>query len=198
MKDRTEAINSYIGDMLSLETHISKALKSQIHDLRSYPAVTQELEIVNATVESHIAALESLLRRRGDNGGPGAIKRVGSALLGFAAGAIDLVRSEGLPKNLRDDYTACSLATIGYVMLHTTALALDEREVGELAHDHLRDYARVVMTLHSVIPSAVIRFLEEEGLPAREDMLEEISLNIESVWTGQADQVPDANEAPTI
>ena len=53
-----------------------------------------------------------------------AIKRAGSALLGLGAAAVDLVRNEGLPKNLRDDYTAFSLATIGYVMLYTTASAL--------------------------------------------------------------------------
>jgi hypothetical protein len=29
---------------------------------------------------------------------------------------------------MRDDYTAFSLATIGYVMLHTTALSLDDGE----------------------------------------------------------------------
>jgi hypothetical protein len=67
--------------------------------------------------------------------------------------------------------------------------------VADLAHKHLRDYARIVMTLHNIIPSAVIRFLQQEGLPARDDVLEEISRNIERVWTGQSDEVPDADEA---
>lgn len=44
------------------------------------------------------------------------LKRAGSAVLGLRAAAVDVVRTEGLPKNLRDDYTAFSHATIGYVM----------------------------------------------------------------------------------
>lgn len=197
MKDTRQVVNSYISDMLALENHISKALKGQVSDLKAYPAVTEELDTIRLTAEEHISALEALLNERGgDAASP--IKRVGSALLGFAAGAVDLVRSEGLPKNLRDDYTACSLATIGYVMLHTTAVALDERSVGELAHRHLRNYARVVMTLHNVIPAAVIRFLQEEGLPATEESLEEIGDNIQGVWREGSGQIPDPEEAARL
>ncbi|MBA2564004.1 MAG: DUF892 family protein [Gemmatimonadetes bacterium] len=191
--DRQPVVNSYVSDMLALENHIAKALESQLKDLAGYPSVTAELQTILGTVRGHASALESLLQQRGgDSQSP--IKKVGSRLLGFAAGAIDLVRSEGLPKNLRDDYTACSLATIGYVMLHTTGLSLDEREVGELAQRHLANYARIVMTLHNVVPSAVIQFLQEEGLPATDDVLSEISENIEGVWREQSGQVPDADE----
>ncbi|MFN2432442.1 MAG: DUF892 family protein [Gemmatimonadota bacterium] len=194
MKEANEAVNSYISDMLSLEEHIGKALEAQLEDLKDYPEVTAELRSIHATVESHASALRDLLERRGGRGGGGAVKRAGSALLGWAAGAVDLVRKEGLPKNLRDDYTACSLATIGYTMLHTTALSLGEREVSELAHRNLRDYARVVMTLHHVIPGAVIKFLQEEGLPANAGALSEISENIDGAWREQSGEVPDADE----
>ena len=119
---------------------------------------------------------------------------MGSALLGFGAAAVDLVRNEGLPKNLRDDYTAFSLATVGYIMLKTTALALDDREVGDLAHQHFSDYAESFTLLHNVVPGAVIRFLREEGLPAREDVLPEISRTIEQVWHAQSAQAPRADE----
>jgi hypothetical protein len=124
------------------------------------------------------------------------IKRAGSAVLGLGAAAIDLVRKEGLPKNLRDDYTAFSLATIGYVMLHTTALALDDREVAELARQHFSDYAEAVTRLHNVIPAAVVRYLKEDGLPVRENVLPEISRTIEEVWHTQSDRAPRADEAP--
>jgi hypothetical protein len=107
---------------------------------------------------------------------------------------VDLVRNEGLPKNLRDDYTAFSLATIGYIMLKTTALALDDREVGDLAHQHFSDYAESVTLLQNLVPGAVIRFLREEGLPVREDVLPEISRTIETVWHAQSAQAPRADE----
>jgi hypothetical protein len=41
---------------------------------------------------------------------------------------------------------------------------------------------------------AVIRFLREEGLPVREDVLPEISRTIETVWHAQSAQAPRADE----
>jgi ferritin-like metal-binding protein YciE len=193
-QDRNEAINSYITDMLSLEEHIEKALRGQFEDLKDYPDVVQEVKQVHRQVEHHISDLKEISKRREAQGPTDAIKRAGSALLGLGAAAVDLVRSEGLAKNLRDDYTAFSLATIGYVMLNTTALALEEPEVAQLAHQHFSDYAQAVTRLHNVIPAAVVRFLREEGLPVREDVLPEISRTIEEVWHSQSAQAPRADE----
>lgn len=196
-KDPREAVTSYITDMLALEQHISKALEGQVQDLKAYPELTGEIRVVLGAVGGHIATLEMLARARGGEGGGGAIKKIGSALLGFGAAAIDLVRNEGMPKNLRDDYTAFSLATIGYVMLHTTAVSLGDREVGDIAQRHLADYARFVMTFSHLTPGATLRFLQEEGLPARQDVLAEISETIDSVWRDQAKSVPDAARMTT-
>jgi ferritin-like metal-binding protein YciE len=193
-RNQDAAINSYITDMLSLEEHIEKAVRGQLEDLEDYPEVTRDLKQILRKVEQHISDLKELSDRRNARGPTDAIKRAGSTILGLGAAAIDLVRNEGLPKNLRDDYTAFSLATIGYVMLHTTALALEEREVGQLARQHFADYAQAVTLLHNVIPGAVIRFLREDGLPVREDVLPEISRTIEEIWRSQSDQAPRAEE----
>lgn len=194
-RDANEAINSYITDMLALEQHIHKAINGQIEDLdEDYPDVVRHLRVVEGEVEGHIDSLKSLMERRAE-GGQGladVVKRAGSAVLGAGAAAIDFVRNEKLPKNLRDDYTATSLAAIGYVMLHTTALSLGDREVADLAHRHLRNHARSVMRLHNVIPSSVIAFLQHDGLPARADVLEEVSRNLETVWSDQSRAVPEA------
>ncbi|HEU4827977.1 MAG TPA: hypothetical protein VFT04_02165 [Gemmatimonadales bacterium] len=193
-KDPVEALNSYVTDMLALEQHIKKAIDGQLEDLKDYPAVTSELRSINGTIEGHITTLEGLAKTKGGKGPADVIKKAGSAVLGLGAAAVDLVRNEGLPKNLRDDYTACSLATIGYVMLHTTALSLGDRQAGEIAHRHLSDYARIVMNLHNIIPAATIRFLQEEGLPATDTALAEISRNIEEVWH-QGSSVGNATQA---
>ena len=193
-RDKNEAINSYITDMLSLEEHIEKALRGQLEDLKNYPDVIGDLKQIHRKVEHHVSDLRELSQRRNARTPADALKRVGSALLGFGAAAVDLVRNEGLPKNLRDDYTAFSLATVGYIMLKTTALALDDREVGDLAHQHFSDYAESVTLLHNVVPGAVIRFLREVGLPVRGDVLPEISRTIEQVWHAQSAQAPRADE----
>jgi hypothetical protein len=193
-RDKDEAINSYITDMLSLEEHIEKAVRGQFDDLKDYPEVLRDLKQVHRKVEHHISDLRALSDRRKARGAADAVKRAGSALLGLGAAAVDLVRTEGLAKDLRDDYTAFSLATIGYVMLQTTAFSLGEREVGELARQHFSDYAEAVTLLHNVVPGAVVRFLREEGLPVREDVLPEISRTIEEVWHSQSAQAPRADE----
>lgn len=193
-RDRDEAINSYITDMLSLEEHIQKAVRGQLEDLEDYPEVTRDLRQVLRKVEQHVSDLKQLSDRRKAQGPSDAIKRAGSVLLGLGAAAVDLVRNEGLPKNLRDDYTAFSLATIGYLMLYTTALALEEQEVTDLARQHFADYAQTVTLLHNVVPGAVLRFLREDGLPVRDDVLPQISRTIEETWHSQSDQAPRADE----
>ncbi|HEU4681021.1 MAG TPA: hypothetical protein VFS51_04705 [Gemmatimonadales bacterium] len=193
-RNRSEAINSYITDMLALEDHIEKALRGQLEDLKDHPDVHRDLKQIHRKVEHHVSDLKGLSERRNARTPTDVIKRVGSALLGLGAAAVDLIRTEGLPKNLRDDYTAFSLATIGYVMLHTTALTLDDQEVADLARQHFSDYAEAVTLLHNLIPGAVIRYLKEEGLLVREDVLPEISRTIEEVWQAQSGQAPRADE----
>jgi ferritin-like metal-binding protein YciE len=192
-----DAINSYITDMLSLESHIDKAIKSQIEDLKDYPDVTGELKQLQRSVQHHVSDLKDLSDRRKASGAADAVKRAGSSILGVAAGAIDLVRNEGLPKNLRDDYTALSLATIGYVMLNTTALALGDREVADLANQHFRDYTRAIMTLDRIIPAAVVRFLQNEGLPAREDAARQASHNVAQGWKEESGTTGQTTGAET-
>jgi ferritin-like metal-binding protein YciE len=188
-RDKNEAINSYISDMLALEDHIEKAIRSQIEDLKDYPDVVAELRLIHRRAEHHISDLRELSERRRAGGAKEAVKRAGSAVLGAAAGVIDLIRTEGLPKNLRDDYTALSLASIGYVMLHTTGLSLDDHEVAELALQGLTDYAEAVSRLQASIPAAVVAFFKQEGLPAREDVIPQIRRTIEEVWQTQSSGV---------
>lgn len=191
-RDRNEAINSYITDMLALEDHIEKAVKGQLTDLKDYPDILTELRQIHRKIEHHVSDLRMLSDRRNAAGVVESVKRAGAAVAGAAAGLIDLLRTEGLPKNLRDDYTAFNLASIGYVMLHTTAAALDDQEVGDLAQQHLRDYTETIMRLNALVPAAVVRFLQQEGLPAREDVVPEVNRTIKEVWRQTSDS-PEAN-----
>jgi ferritin-like metal-binding protein YciE len=198
MRDTKDTINSYITDMLSLEEHLDKAITGQIEDLKDDPQVVADLKAVQRWVQHHVSDLKQLSEARQATTATDAIKRAGSDVLGLAAGLIDLVRSEGLAKNLRDDYAALSLAAIGYVMLNTTALALDDREVADLASQHLRDYTKALVGLQSVIPAAVVRFLQQEGLPARPDVLNEVYRNVTEAWRGDEAERVHTGEETTV
>jgi ferritin-like metal-binding protein YciE len=194
-RDRNEAINSYISDMLALEDHIEKAVRGQLEDLKDYPEVVAELRQIHRKVEHHISDLRGLSERRQAGGVKETVKRAGSAVLGAAAGVIDLVRTEGLPKNLRDDYTALSLASVAYTMLHTTGLSLGDQEVADLARQGFADYAEAVTRLQGVIPAAVVGYFKQEGLPVREDVLPEVRRTIEEVWQSQSSGVSRTDDA---
>jgi ferritin-like metal-binding protein YciE len=194
-RDRDTAINSYITDMISLEDHIDKALKGQVNDLKDYPDFNTEVRQVLRLTEHHISDLRALADRRKAGGIAEAVKRAGAVVAGVAAGAIDLLRSEGLPKNLRDDYTALSLATISYAMLYTTATALGEREVAELAQQHLRDYAGAVNRLNTLVAASVVRYLSQEGLPVQESVVPEVGRVLKAAWEGEAGVAPRAGDS---
>jgi hypothetical protein len=193
VRDKSEAINSYIGDMLALEDHIEKAIKSQLADLKDYPDIASELRGIHRRIEHHISDLRTLSDRRNAGGVVESVKRVGSAVAGAAAGLIDLVRTEGLPKNLRDDYTAFNLANIGYLMLHTTALALDDQEVADLARQHFTDYAEMILRFDTLVPAAVVRYLQEEGLPAK-DVVSQVNETVKEAW----EQVTEGSAVDTV
>jgi ferritin-like metal-binding protein YciE len=197
-RSETEAINSYLTDMLALEEHIHVAITAQVKNFHDAPQVlVMALASTKDTVEHHVASLKEIIKERyagSSHSIAEAVKRTASALAGAGAVAVDLVRNEKLPKDLRDDYTAFSLATVSYVMLLTTAMSLNDQAVAELAERHLRHYTKVVMKLSAIIPSAVIADLREEGLPAREEQLPAIARKLTGVWSDPYHEVPEVEE----
>lgn len=102
------------------------------------------------------------------------LKRAATTIAGAGAAAFDMVRTERLPKNLCDDYTAFSLATVGYAMLHATARAFDDDAVATLAESHLRAYVTMTNGLMNIIPGTVVTLLREEGHAVDEDVVRDI------------------------
>ena len=181
-----DTLDSYITDMLALEEHIAKAVDGQLADFRKqHPDFADVLSTISATTARHIGALEAMTTARKIDSGSmvaEAVKRAGSAVAGLGAAAIDLVRSEKLPKNLRDDYTAYSLASIGYQMLMTTAISLNDDDVAGLARTHFTDYAKVVSDLSQAIPGAVIDDLRSQGLAVNPEAADLVRQDIEKIW----------------
>jgi len=147
--------------------------------------VTIILSTISSTTARHIGALKALKTSRHIDTGSmvaDAVKRAGSVVAGLGAAAVDLVRTEKLPENLRDDYTAYSLASIGYQMLMTTAMSLDDEEVAGHARTHFTNYAKVVAELSQAIPGAVIEELRNQGLSVNPDAAETVRQEIENIW----------------
>ena len=157
-----QTIADYVGDMAALESHIEEALDRQLIEVKDDAAALAAVRQFHDMVKQHRDTLKAMEEETGRTIGT-PIKEVGAALIGKAAGVIDLLRTEGISKGLRDDYAAFSLAAISYSMLHTTATGLGDSRVASLAERHLRDHADAIMRINEIMPGVVTRELEKDG-----------------------------------
>ena len=157
-----QTVADYVGDMAALESHIEEALDRQLIEVKDDPEALAAVRGFHDMVKRHRDTLKAMEEETGKTIGT-PIKEAGAALFGKAAGIIDLLRTEGISKGLRDNYAAFSLAAISYSMLHTTATALGDSRVASLAERHLRDHADAIMRINQIMPGVVIRELEKDG-----------------------------------
>jgi len=155
-------IADYVGDMVALESHIEEALDRQLTETEDDPEAHAAVQRFHDMVKQHRDTLKALQEEVGTTAG-NPIIAAGATLLGKAAGVIDLVRTEGISKALRDDYAAFSLAAISYSMLYTTARGLGNPDVAQLAERHLTNYAGAIERINEIMPFVVQRELAKDG-----------------------------------
>jgi ferritin-like metal-binding protein YciE len=156
-----KTLSDYISDMVTLENHIEEALDRQLNQVKDDPVALDAVQGFHDLVKRQRDAIRALRDEYGGTAGS-PIKEAGASLLGKAAGVIDLIRTEGNSKVLRDDYTAFNLAAISYTMLHTTATALGDQRVTNLAQQHLRGYAGAVIRINQIIADVVVSELAKD------------------------------------
>lgn len=163
METKTEIVTQYLSDMHVLEKHIQEALEKQVAQAKDQPDVSAGLQKYVATTKTHVARLEQRMEELGNQDGVvDKAKEAVTNLFGQAAGVIDAVRTHQTSKNLRDDYTAGSLATISYVMLQTTALACGDQQTAQLAKTQLGETVEMLQWIARTMPDIVVRDLQKE------------------------------------
>jgi hypothetical protein len=181
MSERNETLRNYVSDMLAVEQHIHQAIRRQEEDesIQRFPEAAAIISRAEATLDTHIAALESHIEMIG--GDPVApAKEAVTGVLGVAAGIIDKLRSQTVSKMLRDDYTAISLAAISYHMLHTTGLALRSQPTADLAQRHLEDWTTIIMEISEAIHGVVVGELQDD-----DDLVVDTSVALQSQYATQ-------------
>ncbi|MGV3660746.1 MAG: hypothetical protein ACO1TE_11200, partial [Prosthecobacter sp.] len=88
-----------------------------------------------------------------------ALKEAVTSVTGALAGLYGKVRKHPLSRILRDNYTALSLATVAYEMLHTTALGLGKQALADTALKHLKEIAPLIMAVTKIMPEVVLQEL---------------------------------------
>ena len=161
---KVEIVSQYVSDMHVLESHILQALERQAGQTQDkQPDVSRAIRQYAETTKRHVQRLEQHLQTLGSQDSLiDKAKQGVSNLFGLGAAAIDAVRTHPVSKDLRDDYTAGSLAVISYVQLRTTALACDDQMTARLAEEHLNDQIQMLQWIARTIPEATFRDLEGE------------------------------------
>jgi len=103
-------------------------------------------------------------------------------VLGAIAGVYDKVRKDTASRALRDDYTALSLASVSYGMLHTTALGLSQGTVAELAKNNMEEINSLIMELGLAMPRVVLKELSFEGYSVDTGAADLAVKNLEETW----------------
>jgi len=83
--------------------------------------------------------------------------------LGAVAGLYDHLREEPVSRMVRDDLAALNFTVACYQMLHTTALAMHDQALADVALQHLKDFTPLIWTLSQVLPSVVVSELAAEN-----------------------------------
>lgn len=164
MASDTKALQGYVNDMLAVETEIHGALRRQKNDgrIKSNAMAHQLVSRAEDMIDRHLASLRSCIERLG--GSESLMKKAVGGVLGAAAGIYDKVRSDAsVSRALRDDYTALSFATVCYEMLHTTALAMRQKDMAELALHHMKDIAPFIVDVTELLPQVVVDELSAQG-----------------------------------
>ena len=158
-----KVVADYLGDMVAVESHIEEALDRQLNLKTENTEAAAAIQEFHDMVKANRDALKAHQKQIGSTAG-NPIIAAGSAVLGMAAGMIDMVRNESIAKALRDDYTAFNLAAVSYNMLYTTALSLGDQSTAELATNNLRRHAAAIQRINHIMPGVVLWELQQDGL----------------------------------
>jgi ferritin-like metal-binding protein YciE len=157
-----KTIADYVGDMVALEAHIEEALDRQLHSTTDTSVAHEAIQRFHDNVKASRDTMRQYQEEVGSTG-PKPLVQAGAALLGKAAGIIGKIRTEGVTKSLRDDYTAFNHAAIGYTLLHVTAVALGDARTAKLAESGLKSYAAMVQEINHLIAEVTIEELRKDG-----------------------------------
>jgi len=163
-----DSLKTYTSDLLALESHFLNAVKKQ----KSSESIKDEIVIdllheLDKMVSKNTKELESYLEST-EGKTNSDIKSKLASFAGSVAGLIDNARSDTVSKIVRDNYTALSMITVGYTMLHTLALANDDESLAEISENHLKECTNMVTEISKVVPLAVANELIDDKDKAEE------------------------------
>ncbi|REL38113.1 hypothetical protein DYD21_05730 [Rhodohalobacter sp. SW132] len=160
--EKKKDLRTYTSDLLALEKHFMNAIKKQkASDKVKDDRVIELMHELDKMVSTHVKSLERHVDRLGGEM-KSDIKSKIASFTGSVAGLMDSVRSDTVSKMMRDDYTALSMITIGYTMLHTHALAEEDELLADLTTEHMTRCTSLITEISKVVPLVVASEMIED------------------------------------
>ena len=185
MGEQMEILQGYVNDMLAVENELHQAFRRQKHSATPASVNAEAAQLIariEDTIDRHLVDIKVALERVG--GTESQLKKAVGAALGVVAGLYDQVRDEKVSRMVRDDIAALNFAAACYQMLHTTALAMHDQRLADLALKHLEDFTPLIMDLSQVLPAVVLNELAQAGVVAADaSVAEEAARNSRNAWT---------------
>lgn len=183
---RKEAIRKHLSDMYAVEQHIRDAIERQRSDerLKNNVEANQVVIEIERVLNKHLEALDELADHYDTQVQSAAKEALGKAL-GIAAGLYDRVRGKHpLSRDVRDNYTALSLAAMAYTSFHTFGLAAGEDRIADLASNHLQDITPLLVEISKVVPDIVAEeTAEQSDFPADASVAKQATANTQAAWS---------------
>lgn len=192
---RSSALQESVSEMLAVEEQIGIAIKRQVEDKNASnldPQVNEIIHHIARQTEKHTKDLEQHLKAIGGDPAKG-IKEMATAALGAIAGWYDKGGTVQGSKMLRDDYTALSLAAMGYTVLHTTGVAVQDHPTAALAMRHMKDYLSIITEITTIMPSVVVAELREDGVVVVESSVQQALRSTLDAWKSPAIEIGRIN-----
>ena len=185
MSDRLDLITKHIADISALEKHILEAVERQRADeaVKSMVDVNRVVIETERVLKGHLTALDALAATYGAQG-ESLLKKAAVGILGAAAGLYDKLRESEVTRAIRDDYTALSLAAMGYTAMHAFGLGVNEPRIADLAGRHLKDLTPLLVELSKLIPATTLQELAKENpdMAVATDKVSEAVTNTQRAW----------------
>ncbi len=178
-----DILRPYVNDMVALERGILNALEKQKEDdrVKADLSTVALLERIHTIAHGHLRTLEEHSAAVGAESGA-TIKGAVASVAGSVAGVYDLLRKHPVSRMLRDDYTMLSLAAVGYSMLYTTALALRDPALANVALRHLQETTPLVLELSNEIPRVVVQEVAADNPKVDASVLTIAQKDIRQAW----------------
>lgn len=186
-ENRNDVLKTHTSDVHALVLHGVQAIHRQVEQLKDVRHQDAKSAVVmfEQTLKYQQTALEGRVKALGGSA-TGPVKDAVSAVAGVAAGLIDAVRPAETAKAIRDDHTYFNHLGISWLMLYTTASALNDAETAALAERGYQDTTKMIMHVDRILPKIVVEELGENDALTPVDVQEQARVMVKNAWEREA------------